>query len=333
MLLRTCCLVLALACVSASRASPPSITAADGASKRRLPWLSDGAKEGLASALATSVVKAILQPLDTIKTVQQGKSLGPILAANEIIRLRGLSGLWSGLGVTIIGSAPSSAVYFGSYSSIKRRLVKLLPPEMKLVAFAVSACVGNTLASAFRVPYEVIKQRMQMGMFATSWEAIVDCWRNEGVVGLFGKGKLTSQIIRDVPYAVATLVTYEVLQSSARKILAHLEREGLNGVGLESAQSRQRMANALCGSIAGGFGSYVTNPMDVIKTRMMTSKAYSGVLSAARKIYSEEGASAFMIGVSSRLTHKVPANALFFLCYEWFRGALDVSPHAIAEKP
>jgi hypothetical protein len=37
---------------------------------RRLSWISDGAKEGLASALATTVAKAVLQPLDTIKTVQ-----------------------------------------------------------------------------------------------------------------------------------------------------------------------------------------------------------------------------------------------------------------------
>lgn len=56
--------------------------------------------------------------------------------------------------------------------------------------------------SVFRVPYEVIKQRMQCGMFDSTWAAIADCWRNEGITGLFGGGKLTSQIARDVPYAV-----------------------------------------------------------------------------------------------------------------------------------
>jgi solute carrier family 25 S-adenosylmethionine transporter 26 len=302
---------------SATAASTRSLT-------KRLPWLSDGFKEGLASALATSVVKAVLQPLDTIKTVQQGKSLGPLRATASIIQTRGIGGLWSGLGVTVIGSAPSAAVYFGSYSSIKKRLVRVFPSRFKLLAFALSASVANTLASVFRVPYEVIKQRMQIGMFDTAWAAIIDCWKNEGVSGLFGHGKLTSQIARDVPYAVATLVTYEILQASAKTYLASLEGKMHESGVRSSPHNRDKFANALCGSIAGGFGSFVTNPMDVIKTRMMTTKKYVSVMAAAARIYREEGAGAFMIGVSSRLMHKVPANGLFFFCYEWFRILLDI---------
>ena len=295
--------------------------------RRRLAWVSDGAKEGFASALATSVVKAVLQPLDTIKTVQQGvpgNHLGPLSAAAKVLRSRGVFGLWSGLGVTIVGSAPSAAVYFGSYASIKKRLLRVMPPDMKLLAYALSACIGNTFASVFRVPYEVIKQRMQMGQFTTAWAAIADCWTNEGVTGLFGGGKLASQIARDVPYAVATLVTYELLQSSARHYLSSLERDGKTSALIKR---REKAANAACGSVAGGFGSFVTNPMDVIKTRMMTSKRYADVPTAAYRILHEEGPGAFMIGVSSRLLHKVPANGLFFFCYEWFRVILDIQKH------
>ena len=39
-------------------------------------------------------------------------------------------------------------------------------------------------------------------------------WRTEGPLGLFDKGKLTSQIFRDVPYAIVTLVSYEILQTA-----------------------------------------------------------------------------------------------------------------------
>jgi solute carrier family 25 S-adenosylmethionine transporter 26 len=232
--------------------------------------------------------------------------------------------LWSGLGVTIIGSAPSAAVYFGSYSSIKKRLLRVMPPELKLLTYAISASIGNTAASVFRVPYEVIKQRMQMGLFDSAWLAIADCWKNEGIKGLFGGGKLASQIARDVPYAVATLVTYELLQISARSYVTYL-REDNNDNG--AFKSTERALNAACGSVAGGLGSFVTNPMDVVKTRMMTSRQYPDVLTAAARIYREEGAAAFMSGVSSRLMHKVPANGLFFLSYEWFRALLDVNTH------
>ena len=291
-----------------------------------LRWLSNGAREGLASALATSVVKAILQPLDTIKTVQQGRSLGPWTACREILSSRGVGGLWSGLGVTLIGSAPASAVYFGSYSSIKRRLLILMPPRLKLLTFALSASAANTLAAVVRVPLEVVKQRMQMGQFETATAAILHCWKHEGPVGLFGGGRLASQIMRDVPYAVATLVTYEILHATVRRYQLQLrETETTEGGNKKKkVSSSLQISNAFCGSLAGGFGSFVTNPMDVVKTRMMTSERYATVGLAVQRIYREEGISAFMIGVSSRLMHKVPANGLFFLCYEWFRFLLDV---------
>ena len=44
----------------------------------------------------------------------------------------------------------------------------------------------------------------------------------------------------------------------------------------------------------------------------------------ARQILKEEGVMAFFSGVSSRLMHKIPANGVFFLFYELFRGVLGV---------
>lgn len=135
----------------------------------------DGIKNGLASGLAAAVVKIILQPFDTIKTVQQAQSaikLGPVGAGMNIVKKRGIKGLWSGVGVTVIGSSPSVAVYFGLYSSCKKRLLPVFPNELSLVAVALSAMIGNTVASVFRVPYEVFKQRIQNGQHTGTWDAV-----------------------------------------------------------------------------------------------------------------------------------------------------------------
>ena len=58
----------------------------------------------------------------------------------------------------ILGSAPSGAVYFGVYSSVKTHISQYFSPQYKLVAVAVSAAVGNTFAAVLRAPYEVMRR-------------------------------------------------------------------------------------------------------------------------------------------------------------------------------
>jgi hypothetical protein len=90
-----------------------------------------------------------------VQQAQKSLKLGPIKAALSVIEKRGVAGLWSGLDVTILGSSPSVAVYFGLYSTCKAHLTKILPPNMKLLAVALSASIGNSVASIIRAPYEV----------------------------------------------------------------------------------------------------------------------------------------------------------------------------------
>jgi solute carrier family 25 S-adenosylmethionine transporter 26 len=275
---------------------------------RPLASLPTGVKNGIASGLAAAVVKAILQPFDTIKTVQQTQKvfMGPLQTAAEILKNRGIAGLWSGLGVTVFGSSPSVALYFGCYSSAKNHLSKVLPESMNLVAVAVSAAFGNTVASVLRVPYEVVKQRLQAGLHQSTWEAIIHISKTEGLVGLFAGGKLASQMLRDIPYAIATLLSYEILQKN-----------------IANRFQSKKMKDAVCGLLAGGLGAAVTNPMDVIKTRMMVSDEYGSILVAIKRMTDEEGLQAFSKGLGPRLMHKIPANGIFFLVYETFKGWLD----------
>lgn len=148
-------------------------------------------------------------------------------------------------------------------------------------------------------------------------------------MGLFGTGKLQSQILRDVPYAVFVLVTYEMLQGYLARRRAAAASSGKNNDGNGGSTSvleNKQLLDAVCGSIAGGVGTFLTSPMDVIKTRLMTSNSqHTTILQVVSAILASEGVATFFVGASSRLMHKIPANGLFFLCYEWFKSLLDVS--------
>lgn len=318
-------------------------------------------RNSLASALAAAVVKLALQPFDTVKTLQQMERFDTGLVSTAVARIstNGIRSLWAGAGVTVLGSAVSTALYFGIFNAAKTRLCALFPgSKSRSLVVALSAVVGNTVACILRSPYEVLKSRVQVAKHPSLYAALTVLLREEGVAGLFGGGKLLSQIARDVPYAVLTGVCYEALQGLASRRRDHLSLQGLeplvqgeDAVEIEtgSDEGREGQSNvsaivsagrrsegalggkvlhdAICGGIAGGVGTLLTTPMDVVKTRLMSGRSefgYASVGDAVRCIVAEEGAGALFRGTSSRLLHKIPANGLFYLFYEAFRSLLDV---------
>lgn len=275
----------------------------------------DGLKNGLASGLAAAVVKTALQPFDTMKTVQQYSKIRMTLiqAGRELLARGGIAELYQGLGVTLVGSMPSVGVYFGLYQFVKKQIDSHgnISPYLSVT---ISAGVGNFVASFFRVPYEVVKQRLQVGAYPTTMVALKSIYQEGGLIGFFGKGGLKTQWARDIPYAMVTLLVYETLQNYAAKRRGSVEKKG------------SPLENMVIGAIAGGMGSLVTNPMDMVKTRMMTSpELYESPMDAAWKALKAEGPQAFMKGATPRLMHKIPANAFFFVVYEFFRNVLGVT--------
>jgi hypothetical protein len=89
------------------------------------------------------------------------------------------------------------------------------------------------------------------------------------------------------------------------------------------------LRDMIAGATAGGIGNYLTNPFDVIKTRLQTTDVagaalYGGSISkCALPVLEEGGAAAFLRGSVPRLLHKVPAKGFFFVFYEFFKRALN----------
>ena len=125
-------------------------------SQRVLPWMPRSAKNGLASGSATILTKLLLQPFDTIKTLQQLNGQPLCQTARLIVRERGLwHGLWAGTVVSSVCAAPSNALYFAVFQMLKARLVPRVSAKWRSLAVAVAAMIGNALAAVLRVPYEV----------------------------------------------------------------------------------------------------------------------------------------------------------------------------------
>ena len=225
----------------------------------------------------------------------------------------------------MVGSMPSVGLYFGVYSYCKRAIGAFINDKfgettkygihqqlLWTLSITTSAAIGNTVASFSRVPYEVVKQKLQTGVYTSTVQALTDMAQTGGIRAFFPMGGVSIQMMRDIPYAMVTLLCYELFKQQ----LAPYKKK---------YPKQSSLLDAFAGAMAGGIGSYVTNPMDVIKTRLQTNpEVYGGsIRNCFAATWNEGGPSAFLRGSVPRLLHKIPANGLFFLFYEFFQSALN----------
>lgn len=244
----------------------------------------------------------LLFPLDTLKTrLQSGRGLR---------HSGGFSKIYSGLGSACIGSVPSAAVFFLVYESGK----KMLPDSQWAVSG--SAAVGETVACGIRVPVEVVKQRAQADPSGgSSLSHLRQTIRSEGMRGLY-RG-YTAMVVREIPFSFIQFPIWETLKS-------HVSRRQ-DGRPCDSGQAMS------CGAIAGGIAAFLTNPLDVSKTRVMlahkqTRMSGGSVLYAVRTIFRETGMRGLFAGVVARVTWVSIGGALFLGGYElaaqWLESCL-----------
>jgi solute carrier family 25 (mitochondrial carnitine/acylcarnitine transporter), member 20/29 len=80
----------------------------------------------LAGMMASSVGKTLLHPIDTVKAKLQVRDTRLSIAqtARQTLKVEGISGLYRGLPISLIGSLPATALYFGSYEFFKSQTLQ-----------------------------------------------------------------------------------------------------------------------------------------------------------------------------------------------------------------
>lgn len=300
----------------------------------------------LSGGLSAGLVRASLQPLDTAKTRlqfsrQATRSLSSLRAL--LLEHGGLRGLYRGMVPGVTGIVPAAAVYMLTFQTVRAQLAARFPRRARDVCVAMAAAVGDVAASVVRVPCEVLKQRLQVGVYADMRAAIAAVGGVSvgasatapallrGVRSLYAG--LGAQLVRDVPYVMAEFVVYEQLKLAAggRGASHATEEDGDVGKG------RPKRGEGLwMGAVAGVVAAIVSNPADVVKTRLMTqvrgaatvgvrSTAYRGVADAFVRVVREEGPAAFAKGIAPRMAAKALQSGLFFAVYERMRIALALA--------
>ncbi|KAG6493326.1 hypothetical protein ZIOFF_048308 [Zingiber officinale] len=208
------------------------------------PYLSyfSGAFAGCAATIGS-------YPFDLLRTVlaSQGEpKVYPTMrsALFDIIKTRGVRGLYAGLSPTLVEIIPYAALQFGSYDTFKRWMMAWnryrfsyigpIKPDDSLSSFQLILCgfAAGTCAKTICHPLDVVKKRFQIeGLerhprygarvesqkYKNMHYALRDIFHAEGWPGLY-KGIFPS-LLKSAPAAAVTFVAYEYTSNWLQSLL------------------------------------------------------------------------------------------------------------------
>ncbi|XP_006611570.1 mitochondrial glycine transporter-like isoform X2 [Apis dorsata] len=267
-------------------------------------------KSFLAGSLSGTFSTILFQPLDLIKTRLQSKvnlhldtpktnTLGTVI---HIIKNENILGLWKGITPSITRVVPGVGLYFSSLHWLKHTLhVKdpLTPTEALLLGIT-----ARSMSGALLIPITVVKTRFESEIYKYNsvGEALKIIYKQEGIRGL--SSGLVPTLLRDAPYSGLYLTFYTQLKNIV------IEAD------LPYVKSSAPI-HFSCGILAGIFASTVTQPADVIKTKMqLYPNEFKNVRNAVFRIYKKYGMLGYFKGIVPRILRRTLMTAMAWTVYE-----------------
>ncbi|KAG0606906.1 hypothetical protein M758_9G177800 [Ceratodon purpureus] len=249
---------------------------------------------------------------------------GPFGVGLNVARSEGVQALYSGVSATLLRQALYSSTRMGLYEYLKRQwrddtqegsgLPLYKKVTAALVAGASGAIVGNPADLAMvrmqadgRLPMNERRNYTGVG------NALLRMVNQDGVLSLWTGSAPT--VTRAMLVTAAQLATYDQIKDAITA--NHMVPEGL---------ATQVVAS--CG--AGILASVASNPIDVVKTRVMNMKVaegeaapYRGALDCAVKTVRAEGPMALYKGFIPTVTRQGPFAIVLFLSLEQIKRVIE----------
>lgn len=248
------------------------------------------------------------------------KKPGVVAVGIKIVQKEGMGALFCGVSASALRQALYSSTRMGLYEILKVQWTNEdgeFPVAKKVAAALIAGGVGALVGN----PADVAMVRMQADgnlpfqdrrNYTSVLDALVRMVKKEGFGSLYRGSMPTIQ--RAMIVTAAQLASYDQFKECllANKVM----KEGM---------ATHFVASCLAGIVA----SLASNPIDVVKTRMMNMKIqpgckplYHGALHCAIKTIQTEGPMALYKGLTPTITRQAPFTILLFLTLEQIRRLL-----------
>jgi solute carrier family 25 oxoglutarate transporter 11 len=247
--------------------------------------------------------------------------VGPVSVGVKIFQTEGVAGLFSGVSATVLRQTLYSTTRMGLYEIFKQKWSDPDTGSFPLSRKIASGLLAGGIGAAVGNPADVAMVRMQADgrlpaaqrrNYTSVVDAITRMARQEGVTSLWRGSSLT--VNRAMIVTASQLASYDQIKEAILE--RHLMRDGLG--------------THVTASFAAGFvASVASNPVDVIKTRVMNmrvepgaSPPYSGALDCALKTIRAEGPMALYKGFIPTISRQGPFTVVLFVTLEQVRKLL-----------
>lgn len=247
--------------------------------------------------------------------------VGPVTVGVRIVQQEGVKALFSGVSATVLRQTLYSTTRMGLYDILKQKWTdpntKTMPLSSKIIAGLIAGAIGAAVGN----PADVAMVRMQADgrlpisqrrNYSSVVDAITRMSKQEGITSLWRGSSLT--VNRAMLVTASQLASYD--QFKEMIIAKGIMNDGLG--------------THVTASFAAGFVAAVaSNPVDVIKTRVMNMKVvageappYSGALDCALKTVKAEGPMALYKGFIPTISRQGPFTIVLFVTLEQVRKLL-----------
>jgi len=257
---------------------------------------------GSASGACSTV---LFQPLDLLKTrlqapvIGQSGSLFNVVA--HIVRNETLLGLWKGITPSLTRCVPGVGLYFATIHTLQNTFNVKEPSALESVLLGVT---GRSFSGVILIPFTVVKTRFESKAYnyGNIREALLQIYGKEGVRGL--TCGLLATLLRDAPFSGIYLLMY-----TTTKKCVPPELLDSNTVGPYLRFS--------CGVIAGIGASCITQPADVIKTKMqLYPDKFKNIPQVIVYVYEKYGGKGYFKGLMPRMVRRTLVAAMSWTVYE-----------------
>ncbi|ORZ36109.1 mitochondrial carrier domain-containing protein [Catenaria anguillulae PL171] len=300
------------------------------------------------------MVDSIMYPFEVLRTRMQADNIthqrSVISMVRRIIQQEGFRRLYRGILPSVLGSFPAQSTYYASYEYTHHLYDQLarsytsnpsapLTPLQDFACHSLAGFTAESISACFYLPADMISQRLQMQpkfsfhhseyQYRHALDVARSIYRHQGIRGFYCG--LAPHLLAYAPSGAVYFGVYEYTKKAIARGLGTTER----------AEKYTAGVNAVSASIAGGAGVCVSNPFDVLRTRVQTYHRPSAAVSPsssstaglntvtgvsgsiwqlAGHVWRTEGASGFTKGIRPRLMVAMPGSMMALSGYELIKS-------------
>ncbi|XP_059641280.1 mitochondrial uncoupling protein 5 [Cornus florida] len=247
--------------------------------------------------------------------------VGPVAVGIRIIQQDGAAALFSGVSATVLRQTLYSTTRMGLYDILKQKWTDPNTGNMPLVRKIGAGLIAGAIGAAVGNPADVAMVRMQADgrlppaqrrNYKSVVDAISQMRKSEGITSLWRGSSLT--VNRAMLVTASQLASYDQIKETI----------------LDKGLMKDGLGTHVTASFSAGFVAAVaSNPVDVIKTRVMNMKVepgmappYSGAIDCAMKTIRSEGPLALYKGFIPTISRQGPFTIVLFVTLEQVRKLL-----------